>query len=114
LVQRQIDSQREYNIYYRRTDWIGRARVALVMAKAESKPAPVAYITDLEVEKRWRRQSLGRFLLRRLINDATLQGYEQMVVHLAHQQHMARNLLVQHGFQELNYRGYTLDKALEE
>jgi L-amino acid N-acyltransferase YncA len=74
----------------------------------------VAYVTVLEIDQGWRRQNLGKLLLRRLINDATLQGYQQMVVHLAHQQHMARNLLVQHGFQELNYRGYTLDKALTD
>jgi ribosomal protein S18 acetylase RimI-like enzyme len=114
MVQRQLDAEREYNIYYRRTDWIGRARVVRVKAQTDSGPLYIAYMTDLQIEEGWRRQSLGRLLLRRLINDATLQGYHQMVVHLAHQQYMAQNLLVQHGFQELNYRGYSLDKALTD
>jgi ribosomal protein S18 acetylase RimI-like enzyme len=110
LVYRGAPADRAYQLFYRRTDWIGSAR--MVRVDIGEQAFPIVYVTDLQIDPRWRRQSIGKWLLRRLINDATFQGYQQIVVHLAHGQHAAMNLLIQQGFQELNYRGYTLEKAL--
>jgi ribosomal protein S18 acetylase RimI-like enzyme len=74
----------------------------------------IAYLPDIHISPQWRRQDIGKWLLRRLINDATLEGYRQMVVHIAHHAYAAMNLFVQQGFQELSYRGYTLDKVLTD
>lgn len=103
---------RTYQVY-RRTDWVGRARmVRAVVDEPRGGSMSVAYVADLYVDVPWRQQDIGKWLLRRLINDATLQGYVQMVVHLAHGWHAAMNLFIQQGFQELDYRGYTLEKVL--
>jgi GNAT superfamily N-acetyltransferase len=117
LVYRGGPRDRRYELYYRRIDWVGRAR--LVHTRAAAKDAedatdclPIAYLPDLYIDPKWRRQDIGKWLLRRLINDATLQGDAQMVVHLAQHHHAAMNLFVQQGFQELSYRGYSLEKAL--
>ncbi len=40
---------------------------------------------------------MARWMLRRVINDATLQGYPELVVHVAHEAAAALNLFVQHG-----------------
>jgi ribosomal protein S18 acetylase RimI-like enzyme len=56
--------------------------------------------------------NIGKWLLRRVINDATLQGYQQILIHVAQNQQAVLNLLNQLGFIEENYRGYTLEKAL--
>ena len=73
-----------------------------------------AHLIHIEVNSRWRRRNIARWLLRRMINDATLQGYPEMVVHVAHPYAALLNLLAQHGFQELNYRGYSLELSLTD
>lgn len=117
LVYRGTCHDRRYEIYYRRVEWVARARLVAappVMGEAarQAQTEPVAYLPDIFVDPKWRRQDVGKWLLRRLINDATMQGYRQMVLHLAHHHHAAMNLFVQQGFQELSYRGYSLDKVL--
>lgn len=104
-------ADRSYAIYYRRTEWVGSARTILVPAGAGGEP-PFAYLVHIEIDPRWRRRSIARWLLRRAINDATLQGYAEMVVHVAHEYAAVQNLLAQHGFQELNYRGYSFELSL--
>jgi hypothetical protein len=49
-----------------------------------------------------------------MVNDATQQGMGELIVHLQLQQSAAMNLLAQHGFIELNYRGYSFEKELAE
>ena len=66
----------------------------------------------MEIHNEWRGRDIGKWLLRRLINDTTMQGYHQMLVHLPHRAFIMQNLLIQHGFQEQNYRGYTLEYSL--
>jgi ribosomal protein S18 acetylase RimI-like enzyme len=83
------------------------------MAQAQEGLAPFAYIAEWEVDSRWRNQKLGRWLLRRMINDATQQGLARIAVHVPLQQGAAINLLAQHSFDELNYRGYSLVKSLQ-
>lgn len=121
LVYRGTRFDRRYEVYHRRVEWVARGRLVrapLLMSEAvrqavlQGEVQPVAYLPDLFVDPKWRRQDVGKWLLRRLINDAIMQGYPQMVIHLAHHHHAAMNLFVQQGFQELSYRGYSLDKEL--
>ncbi|HXF61953.1 MAG TPA: GNAT family N-acetyltransferase [Caldilineaceae bacterium] len=114
LVYRGDRDDRRYELYYRRIDWVGRARLVRSRVISPQGKLPIAYLTDLYIDRPWRQQNIGKWLLRRLINDATLQGDAQMVLHLAHHQHAAVNLFIQQGFQELSYRGYTLEKALTQ
>jgi GNAT superfamily N-acetyltransferase len=114
LVFRGERHDRRYELYYRRIDWVGRARLVRRQAAGREAALPIAYLPDFYIDPKWRRQDIGKWLLRRLINDATLQGDAQMVLHLAHHQHAAMNLFVQQGFQELSYRGYSLEKALTQ
>ena len=114
LAFRGSPTDRTYEIYYRRTEWVGRARRIVVQAGEEADPAAFAYLAHIEIDPHWRRQNIGRWLLRRLINDATLQGLPEMAVHVSHEYPAALNLLAEHGFQELNYRGYSLEQTLSE
>ena len=107
-------SDRIYEIYYRRTEWVGRARCLVITPRAEDDHAPFAYLAHIEIHRRWRRQNFGRWLLRRIINDATAKGLPEIAVHVSHEHGAALNLFAEHGFQELNYRGYTLDQTLHE
>ena len=105
---------RQYQIFFRRTELIGEARLLRRHTGPDSDPQRIAYLAHWEIDARWRNQKIGRWLLRRLINDATLLGCQEIVVHLHPQQSAAMNLLNQHGFLELNYRGYSLEKNLQE
>jgi ribosomal protein S18 acetylase RimI-like enzyme len=117
LVYRGTRRDQRYEVYYRRVEWVARARLVrapLLMGEAarQAQIEPVAYLPDIFVDPKWRRQDVGKWLLRRLLNDALMQGYGQVVLHLAHHHHAAMNLFIQQGFQELSYRGYSLDKVL--
>lgn len=117
LVHRGTRHDHRYELYYRRVEWVAQARLVRVPfglgeSPRSSQVEPVAYLPDIRVDPKWRRQDVGKWLLRRVINDATQQGYRQIALHLAHHHHAAMNLFVQQGFQELSYRGYTLDKTL--
>lgn len=114
LAHRGRTGERLYQLYFRRTDWVAQARVVGRRIAREIEPKRIAYVTELHVHPQWRQKNIGRWLLRRMVNDATLEGYHEMVVHLNSHQHAAMNLFVQHGFEELNYRGYTLEKTLTE
>ena len=84
-------------------------------SNAASAVRPFADLIHIEVNSRWcLRVNIARWWLRRMINDATLQGYPEMVVHVAHPYAALLNLLAQHGFQELNYRGYSLELSLTD
>lgn len=114
LAHRGRNGERAYQVYFRRTDWVAQARVVGRRIARSLEPRRIAYITQIEVHSQWRQQNIGRWLLRRMVNDATLEGYHEIVVHLTSRHHAAMNLFVQHGFEELNYRGYTLEKTLTE
>jgi len=111
IVQRGKLNDRHYQVY-RQTEWIGAARVTGLHIEEERHTVRIANLVDLRVAPEWRRMQIGRWLLRRVINDSITQGYHQMLVHAPHRAHAAINLLNQLGFQEENYRGYTLEKAL--
>jgi GNAT superfamily N-acetyltransferase len=114
LVYRGDWSNRRYEIYYRRVEMVAKARVVRLSIEGEEGLMPIARLVDLYVDPDWRHRDIGKWLLRRIINDATHQGDVQMIVHLAQQHHAALNLLIQQGFQELNFRGYTLEKTLTQ
>lgn len=111
IVQRGKLTDRHYQIY-RQTEWIGAARITHLTLEEEKRTMRIANLTDLRIAPEWRHKDIGKWLLRRVINDAITQGYHQMLAHVPHSAHAAINLLNQLGFQEENYRGYTLEKAL--
>ena len=125
-----------YDLYHRRTEPVGHARLIRVQTDASAKEngaraegaqadgiknddaaqakltQQLAYVAEFAIEPDWQRRSIGRWLLRRLINDCTLQGYDEMLIHLPQRATPALNLFNLHGFLEQNYRGYTLEKEL--
>jgi ribosomal protein S18 acetylase RimI-like enzyme len=105
---------RRYQVFYRRTESIAEARLVCKRVLVDGVVRPIGYVAHWEVDERWRNQHIGRWLLRRLLNDATQQSLAEVVVHLQLPQTAAMNLLAQHGFIELNYRGYSLEKSLSE
>ena len=105
-------TDRRYQIFFRRTELIAEARLVQFEAGHSDEVQHIGYVAHWEVDERWRNQKVGRWLLRRLINDGSQQGLAQLVLHLQLQQAAAMNLLAQHGFVELNYRGYTLEMGL--
>ena len=118
LVLRGGDQERRYQIFFRRTELIAEARVVLAEAEQTAQQAArtpcrhIAHLVQWEVEERWRNQDIGRWLLRRIINDAAQQTLDQLIVFVRMQQAAAINLLAQHGFVEQAYRGYVLEKIL--
>ncbi len=111
LVLRGKAADRHYQLY-RQVDQIGRARVCELTQTADERTTRFANLIDLHIVPEWREKKIGRWLLRRLLNDALLQGYHQMLVQIPHRSFALQNLLAQHGFQEQDYRGYTLEKSL--
>ncbi|MEZ4735730.1 MAG: GNAT family N-acetyltransferase [Caldilineaceae bacterium] len=111
LVPRGKLTDRHYHVY-RQTEWIGAARITSLRQPEEQRAVRIANLVDFRVAPDWRQRDIGKWLLRRIINDAITQGYHQMLVHVPHRAHAAINLLNQLGFQEENYRGYTMEKVL--
>jgi ribosomal protein S18 acetylase RimI-like enzyme len=73
---------------------------------------PVAALVELIVASAWRRRGIGRWLLRRMINDAYLRGNRTLVTFVGHTNQAGLGICRQAGFEEMNYRGYTLEKQL--
>jgi len=116
LVFRGKASDRHYQLYHH-SDRVGEARMAELHVASpypteKQQHLRMANVVNLFVHPDWRGRDIGKWLLRRLINDATFQGYHQMLVHLPHRAFIMQNLLTQHSFQEQNYRGYTLERSL--
>jgi ribosomal protein S18 acetylase RimI-like enzyme len=91
---------------------VALARMSKAMVLTPEDANPVGYLAQLEVAPQWRQQGIGRWLLRRAINDAFLMGCKQLVLHVNHSAHAAISLFNQTGLEEINYRGYTLEKRL--
>lgn len=111
-----LRGQRQDRVYelFRRSDRIGSARVIAMLPDAAEPIVQISRLVNLYVDSQWRGQDIGKWLLRRLINDLTIQGCGQMVAFLDYSQHVAINLLNQQGFEELSYRGYSLEKVLKD
>lgn len=114
LVMRGTPEDRHYQVFFRRTELIGEARLVVAQTMIDGRRVAVGHLAHWEVDQRWRNQKVGRWLLRRLINDASQRNLRELVVFLQLHQSAAMNLVAQHGFVEHNYRGYTLEKALPE
>ena len=112
LVFRGDWDDRRYEVYYRRVELTARARVVRTTMTLAAGRLALARLVDLYVDPEWRLKDIGKWLLRRIINDTTHQVDAQLVVHLAQNRHAAHNLLIQQGFLEMGYRGYSLDKVL--
>ncbi len=112
LVFRGANQDRRYQVFFRRTELIGEARVVQRTVEMEGRTLQISHIVHWEVDLRWRNQHLGRWMLRRMINDAAQQSLDQMIVFVRMQQAAAINLLAQHGFVEHPYRGYVMEKTL--
>ena len=87
-------------------------RLVRTVVAGPTQPQNVGYLAAWSVDERWHNQKVGRWLLRRVINDATQRGLAEVVAHVHLNRAAALNLLGQHGFVELNYRGYSFGKAL--
>ncbi len=112
LAQQRMADGRNYRVYHRRVERVAWAKVMDARLDRTGTAARVAHIVDLEVAEEWRNRNMGRWLLRRIINDATLQGFQEVLAFLPMHQAIAMNLFVQQGFHEANYRGYTFTKQL--
>lgn len=112
LVFRGTNQDRRYQVFFRRTELIGEARVVQRTVQSEGRTLQISHIVHWEVDLRWRNQHIGRWMLRRMVNDAAQQSLDQMIVFVRMQQAAAINLLVHHGFVEHPYRGYVMEKAL--
>lgn len=105
------DQTIDYKIFAEET----QVAMARLIKRQVTNPAgvnPVAYLSHLDVAPKWRRLGIGRWLLRRLLNDAHLKGCQQLAAHVNHSAHAAVALFSQVGFEDINYRGYTLEKRL--
>ena len=112
LALRGDERDRRYQVFFRRTEMIAEARLVRVTLAATETLRTVGYLAEWAVDANWQNQKVGRWLLRRVINDATQRGLAEVVLHVQLHQAAALNLLGQHGFVELNYRGYTFGKSL--
>ena len=112
LVFRGTNLDRRYQVFFRRTEQIGEARTVQCVVEQEGRSLRIAHLVHWEVDDRWRNQDVGRWLLRRMINDAAQQSLEQIIVFVRMHQAAAINLLAQHGFVEHAFRGYALEKIL--
>ena len=112
IVYRGEKHDRRYELY-RRTNRLGHARLVRVDLAAAGRARPVGLLAELTVDPAWRQQDLGTLLLSRVINDATLQEYSELVAYVTLAQGPAMNLLSQQGFEELHYRGYVLERTMQ-
>lgn len=113
LVHRGDAEEWRYEVYHRRAERIATARMVHARLDHAEPAQQIAYVTDIKVDAPWRNRNIARWLLRRMINDATLEGRQEMLAHLRLNQHIALSLFTQQGFDELDYRGYTLDKSFD-
>lgn len=113
LVIRGANQDRRYQLFFRRTELIAEARLIQCVIEQEAHTLSIAHIVHWEVDDRWRNQNIGRWLLRRMINDAVQQSLAQIIVFVQMQQAAAINLLAQHGFVEQPFRGYVMEKELQ-
>lgn len=97
---------------YRRATLIGRARLVQSRSLDGERINPIGLIAELYIDPQWRRHRLGRWLVTRMINDGSTLGLRQLVAFVGIDQVPAQSLLSQLGFDELHYRGYSLEKQL--
>lgn len=114
LAFRGTNLDRRYQLFFRRTELIGEARLVQCPIERDGRRLCVGHLVHWEVDLRWRNQNVGRWMLRRIVNDAAQQSLDELLVFVRMQQAAAINLLVQHGFIEQAYRGYALEQTLRD
>jgi len=111
-----------YEVYWR-SELIGNARMVQSRGLATPRPGTtrigergryIGHLTHIEIVPSWRQQKIGKWLLRRMLADAVLQGIYQVAVFPDQSQYAALTLFAQQGFEELNYRGYVLEKVMTQ
>lgn len=112
LVQQRLPDGRMYRVYHRRVEPVAHARMASMTLDLTGTVERVAHLVDFEVVEGWRNRNLGKWLLRRVLNDAMLQGNQEVLALVPMTLPNLLSLLVQHGFVEINFRGYTFEKTL--
>ncbi len=112
LVQQRLSEGRNYLVYHRRVELVASAKVVGMNLDMAGTAARVAHIINIHVDEDWRNRNLGKWLLRRLLNDAALQGFQEVIAFLPNTLPNAVALFVQQGFNEINYRGYSLERTL--
>lgn len=113
LVFRGTSEDRRYQVFFRRTELIGEARVVQCLVEMEGRSLRIAHLVHWEVDPPWHNHHIGRWMLRRILNDAVQQSLDQVIAFVRIRQAAAINLLAQHGFVEHPYRGYVLEKTLQ-
>ena len=103
---------RAYRAYHRRVELVASAKLVGMNLDRTNTAARLAHIIDIHVDEDWRNRNVGKWLVRRLLNDAALQGYQEVLAFLPNTLPNAMALFMQQGFVEINYRGYTLERAL--
>ncbi|MFN8439639.1 MAG: GNAT family N-acetyltransferase [Caldilineaceae bacterium] len=111
LEYRRTSREIRYHIYHRLVEHIATARVIDVPTSALGERYTL-HLLDIAVNSAWRNRNIGKWLLRRVINDATMAGYREIIAFPTSRQAEALILFGQQGFVEQNYRGYALEKEL--
>ncbi len=104
-----IRHETSYRLYYRLVELIAVGRV---VGLTECGHPETTHLLDFTVSEGWRNRNIGKWLLRRMINDATQAGLHYMIAFPALRHPIMISLLGQQGFVEENFRGYTLEKGL--
>ncbi len=111
LASQTVRQGRRYQLLHEREE-VAEARVYRRSVTTPKDVNPVAYLAELQVKEEWRGQGIAKWLLRRVVNDAYQQGCQEMALHVSHSDDVAIRLFTQQGFEDLNYRGYVLEKQL--
>jgi ribosomal protein S18 acetylase RimI-like enzyme len=101
-----------YQLYERDEVRMAAARLMERQVMEPSAANPVAGVIELIVASAWRRRGVGRWLLRRMINDALLRGNRTLALFVSHTNQAGLGLCRRIGFEEMDYRGYTLEKQI--
>lgn len=103
-------SEIRYRIYHRLVEQVASGRVIGLVSPEKS--SRTLHLLDISVAPLWQNRNIGKWLLRRIINDATMAGFDELIAFPASNQSVALGLFGQQGFIEQNYRGYSLEKEL--
>ncbi len=75
---------------------------------------PAGYLLAAFVQEKTQRQGIGRWLLQRTCNEFSSRGFAAIIAHATHEQAAGQAVLLQAGFEELTFRGYTFSRQLSQ
>lgn len=73
---------------------------------------PRGYLLAAFVQEKVQRQGIGRWLLQRTRNEFSSRGFAAIIAHATHEQAAGQAALLQAGFEELTFRGYSFGRQL--